>query len=437
MTSTAPVRSKPRAKAASRDAAAVRPRYRLFEVTGLELEYAVVDADLRPQCLVEDAFRALAGRPTSDVDLDHVGFSNELAAHVFEIKNLVPVADLADAERHLVDGVHRFSALLRERFEARLLPTAMHPFMNPSETRLWQRSGRAIYETYARLFPIQEHGWLNVQSCQINLPFGETEAETVQLHNAVCCLLPYLPALAASSPYHDGRLGPSVCNRMAFYKTNQKRIPELTGRVVPEYMTSVAQYRRDVFERIYAALDRIPGTARIRREFVNSRGAILRFDRDALEVRVVDLQECVRMDVAVATFVRLAARALVGALADGRLSLPDHAILVEDYDACVTHGRAARVFAPHLALPGRAAGGTITAEAVLACLIGLASRDATTSELAYLRLVEARTRTGNVSERIRDEVERRATPAAQHDALVGVYRELADCLDRNEPWRLA
>jgi hypothetical protein len=224
---------------------------------------------------------------------------------------------------------------------------------------------------------------------------------------------------------------------MAFYKTNQKRIPEITGRVVPEYMTSVAQYRRDVFDRIYAALDRIPGTERIRHEFVNSRGAILRFDRAAIEVRVVDLQECVRMDVAVATFVRLAARALVGALDDGRLHLPDHTVLVEDYDACVTHGRAARVFAPHLTLPDRAPGGTATAEAALACLLDLAARDASASETAYLQLVEKRIRTGNLSELIRREVERRASPSGQRDALVGVYRELADCLDRNEPWHCA
>jgi carboxylate-amine ligase len=411
-----------------------RPRYRLFEVIGLELEYAVVDRDLRPQCLVGAAFRALAGRPTSDVDLEHVGFSNELAAHVFEVKNLQPVADLADAERQLADGVRRFAALLRERFDARLLPTGMHPFMHPSETKLWRRSGRAIYETYARLFPIQEHGWLNVQSCQINLPFGASEDETARLHNAVACLLPYLPALAASSPFHDGRRGPNVCNRMAFYKTNQRRVPEIAGRIVPEYMTSFVQYRRDVFERIYAALDRIEGTARIRREFVNSRGAILRFDRHALEVRVVDLQECVKMDVAIATFVRLAARALVRALEDNRLSLPDHAVLVEDYDACVSHGRAARVFAPHLVLADRAGGGTAAAAAALACLLDLAGRDASASETEYLRLVEARIRGGNLSERIRAEVERRGSGAVQRDTLVAVYRDLADCLDRNEPW---
>ena len=412
-----------------------KPLYRLFEVTGLELEYAVVDDALEPQCLVEKAFRAIAGRPTSDVDLETIGFSNELAAHVFETKTLDPVADLADAERALVDGIGRFAAVLRARFGARLLPTGMHPVMRPSDTHLWRRSGRAIYETYARLFPIHEHGWLNVQSCQVNLPFGVSEAETVALHNAVACLLPYLPALAASSPIYEGRFGPSVCNRMAFYKANQRRVPEIAGRIVPEYMTSVAQYRQDVFERIYAALDRIEGTARIRHEFVNSRGAILRFDRDAIEVRVLDLQECPKMDIAIATFVRRAAMALVRALQDGRLRLPEHAILVEDYDACVVHGGKARVFAPHLVLGSRATGGTVSATAALTCLLEMAARDASPSETAYLQLVETRIRSGNLSERIRAAVEPHAsTDTARAGAIRGVYLELAGCLDTNTPW---
>ena len=418
--------------------ASSRPAYRLFEVTGLELEFAVVDSTLAPQCLVEKAFRVLAGRPVSDVVLGPVGFSNELAAHVFETKTMDPVRDLAAAEPALVDGVRRFAAVLRREFDAQLLPTGMHPFMKPSDTHLWRRSGRAIYDAYAQLFPIHEHGWLNVQSCQTNLPFGATEEETVVLHNAIACLLPYLPALAASSPYYEGRPGPNVCNRMAFYKANQRRIPQIAGRIVPEYMTSFAQYRRDVFDRIYAALDRIEGGGRIRHEFVNSRGAILRFDRNAIEVRVVDLQECVKMDVAVATFIRRAAMALVRALQEGRMQLPDHAVLVEDYDAAVMHGRAARVFAPHLVLAKRAGGGTAPAEAALRCLLELAGHGASASEGAYLRLVESRVREGNLSERIRSEVERHgSTDANRLDALRGVYSDLAQCLLANTPWKIA
>lgn len=144
------------------------------------------------------------------------------------------------------------------------------------------------------------------------------------------------------------------------------------------------------------------------------------------------------MDVAVATFVRRAAMALVQALQEGRMQLPDHAVLVEDYDACVTHGRAARVFAPHLVIAGRASGGTAPAAAALHCLLELAGRDASASEAAYLRLVEARVQSGNLSERIRTEVESRATTdAGRLDALRGVYGDLAQCLLANTPWKIA
>ena len=72
--------------------------YRLFEVTGIELEYPVVDGDLNARCLVEPLFRRIAGRPTSDAEYRETIFSNELAAHVFEIKTREPERSLARAE---------------------------------------------------------------------------------------------------------------------------------------------------------------------------------------------------------------------------------------------------------------------------------------------------------------------------------------------------
>jgi carboxylate-amine ligase len=206
-----------------RNAAAYAP----LSVVGLEVEYAVVDGDLRPACVVADAFREASGRAASDVSRGRIGFSNELAAHVLELKMMRPSADLRQMESDLHDGVVYFSGLLRERFGARLLPTAMHPLMKPSETRLWSRGGRAVYDAYARTFDVRTHGWLNIQSTHVNLPFGRTERDVVDLYNAVACLLPYLPALAASSPVVEGRTRRHVDNRLYYYRTNQERIPRL------------------------------------------------------------------------------------------------------------------------------------------------------------------------------------------------------------------
>lgn len=409
--------------------------YRLFAVTGLELEYPVVGPDLAVRALVEPAFRRLHGRPTSDVELGRFAFSNELAAHVFELKTPRPLASLVAAERDLVAGVRRFGAVLAE-FGARLLPTGMHPFMHPRETALWQRSGRRIYEAYARLFDLRGHGWLNVQSCHVNLPFGRREEETVRLHNAVALLLPYLPALAASSPIVEGRLGPHLDNRLAFYRTNQARLPKLAGAVVPEYMESFRQYRRDVLRPIYRDLAALPGTERLRREWVNSRGAILRFMRSAIEIRVLDAQECVKMDVAVAVFTRGVLKALVRRLGEGSLELPAHGLLVEDFGRTITDGTAAPVEAPHLrSYLGRAGAGgrALQAGELLAGLLDVARAETPERERPYLDLVAGRLAGGNLAERIRRRiapVPHRRRPAA----LRALYEELAACLPANTPW---
>lgn len=410
-----------------------RPAYRLFEVVGIELEYPIVDADLRPVCLVEPAFRHVNGRPTSDLEYRSVGFSNEFAAHVFELKTLDPQRSLARAERQLVEGLRHFAGVLERQFGARLLPTAMHPFMRPEDTTLWPRGRRRIYRTYHRIFDARGHGWLNVQANHINLPFG-AEPQAVAMHNAVACLLPYLPALAASSPIYEGRLGPYVDNRMAFYRNTQRRIPIITAEVIPEYVHSYREYRSRILKRIYRALDAVPGGDVIQHEWVNSRGAIMRFMRSALEIRVLDMQECITADVAVAVFVRAVLRALVRDLREGRLALPPRTMLVRDLNSVIRGGRAASVTASHLAQ--RRGNPTSSARAVLEGLLERAAPHVPAAERPYLDLIEERVRRGNLSERIAARV-RRAAPrggARQRDAIRAVYEELACALAANEPW---
>ena len=403
-------------------------KFALFAVTGLELEYAVVDDDMRPQCLVEDAFRAAHGRPTSDVEYRHVGFSNELAAHVFETKTLNPERSLVEAETHLLEGLSYFTGLLRDRFGARLMPGGMHPFMTPADTRLWERSGREIYAAYASIFDIHQHGWLNVQSCHVNLPFGRSETDTVLLHNAVASLLPYLPAIAASSAVFEGRLGPCVDNRLQFYKTNQREIPEISGAVVPELILSLGQYREQILKPIYRALRRVRGAERLRHEWVNSRGAILRFQRSAIELRVLDVQECVRMDVAIAAFVRGALKWMVEALRTGSLVLPDYSMLVSDYGRVVRDGRDARVDARHI---GDGSMSERRAADVLGLLLQRARAYTPEPERVYLDFVADRLARGSVSEMMRARLRGRAARSRIRDA----YEELIECLEANRPWR--
>lgn len=410
-----------------------RPGYPFFGVTGIELEYPIVDADLVARPLVENLFRRMAGRPTSDVEWGEAEFSNELAAHVFEIKTAGPEKNLAEAERKIFAGLGDAIRTLREEFGARLMPTGMHPFMDPATGEIWKRSGRAIYEAYDRVFGIHGHGWLNVQSCHINLPFG-TESETVALHNAMACLMPYLPALSASSPIYEGRLGPAADNRLAFYRANQEKIPSIAGDVVPEYMESYAQYQRVILRRIYRELRGVPGAEPLRHEWVNSRGAIVRFYRDAIELRILDTQECVKMDIAVAVFTRNVLKGLTKRILAGTLRLPPHTMLVEDFNRVVGSGGRAMVDAEHFSAAKKKGG--MKAEKVLRGLLELAEVEGGESDRGYLQMVERRLRKGNLSESIRAKVEGRSGwgDGGERDYIRGIYEELIQCLEANEPW---
>ena len=410
--------------------------FRLFEVAGMELEYPIVDRDLNVVSLVEPAFRLLAGRGVSDVDLGSVGFSNEIADHVFEAKTTEPVKSLAEADAALWEGIQRFSAVLRDEFDARLMPTGMHPWLDPRRAKLWTRSGLRIYTAYARLFNVRTHGWMNVHAAHLNLPFG-TERETVAMHTAASLLIPYLPALAASSPMHDGELQPSADARMAFILEHQARIRESCGWIVPEYVESFAGYRKNILRPMYAALDRLPhpDTRVIRHEFFNTRGAILRFSRRAMEVRVLDTQECVKMDVAVAVFVRAALKSLTSRILAGRVDLPPHDLLVEDFRATIRHGSGAVVAAPHFDLDRDETGRT-DVRAVLRALLEGARKEVRADEEKYLDLAARVIETGSLSERIRaallpfgDAADEEFTEVARK-----IYIELMDCLEANEPW---
>jgi glutathione synthase/RimK-type ligase-like ATP-grasp enzyme/gamma-glutamyl:cysteine ligase YbdK (ATP-grasp superfamily) len=409
--------------------------YRPFEVAGMELEYPTVNRDLNVVALVEPAFRVIAGRGTSEVDLGGgVGFSNEIADHVFEVKTTAPVRSLAEAEALLTEGVGRFTEVLRAEFDARLLPTGMHPWFDPRRGRLWTRSGLRVYTTYARIFDVRTHGWMNVHSAHLNLPLGREE-EAMAMHTAAALLLPYLPALAASTPLYDGRLQPDADGRLAWILKHQARIPESCGDLVPEYVESFADYRRNVLGPMYTALDRLPDTAALRHEFFNARGAILRFGRRAMEVRVLDTQECVKMDVALAVFVRAALRHLAGRVRAGGVCLPPHEVLAADFRAAIRDGSRARVRAPHLEVD-RDAGGTAAARDVLAAVLAGARAAVRDDEAAYLDLAAEVVAHGSLSERIRAALEPHAAAGdpAFHTAAGRVYRELADCLEANRPW---
>mgnify|MGYP002336012988 CR=1 FL=1 len=272
-----------------------------FSAYGIELEYMIVDLhtlDIMPlaQLLLCDT----AKDKVSEVPRGILAWSNELVAHLIEIKNPTPLA-LESLVGPFQREVQELNRALAEH-GACLLPTGMHPWMNPrKETRIWPHDN-LIYETYHRIFDCRQHGWANLQSMHINLPFAD-DHEFARLHAAIRVVLPIIPAIAASSPFADGAPTGFMDFRMETYGQNAKIIPSIAGATVPETVTSRVEHESQILKPMYKDIASYDEAGVLQYEWLNSRAAIPRFDRDAIEIRIVDMQECPRADLAIAATV--------------------------------------------------------------------------------------------------------------------------------------
>lgn len=292
----------------------------LFEGYGIELEYMIVrDPSLELAPLAPELLSAAAGEEgAEDVERGDVAWSNELVAHVVELKTNGPAPRLVGLDSAFQRNVDEIQTLLAG-MGARLLPGGMHPWMVPTrDSQLFPGEYNEVYRTFDRIFDCKHHGWSNLQSTHINLPFANDD-EFARLHAAIRVALPILPALAASTPVMDGGSTGFLDNRMRVYRGNARRVPQVAGAVVPEPVYSRAEYEGELLASIYRALEPHDPEGVLRHEWANSRGAIARFDRMAIEIRILDIQESPRADLAVATGVVELVRALV----DERLSTHD------------------------------------------------------------------------------------------------------------------
>lgn len=404
-------------------------RLHLFQGFGVELEYMIVDRttlDVRP--IADELLKAATGDYTSDFDREHISWSNELVNHVIELKTNGPAPSLVGLEAHFQQNVRDINAML-EPMGAMLLPTAMHPWMNPAtETRLWPHEYSAVYQAYDRIFNAKGHGWSNVQSTHINLPFANDE-EFGRLHAAIRLVLPILPALCASSPVVEGRATGHVDTRLRFYEKNQARVPSIAGLVIPERVYTEADYNEQIFQRTYRDIAPLDTDNVLQREFLNSRGAIARFSRGAIEIRVMDIQECPAADLAIVRAVAAALQRLVNEeLAIFAVQREvDERLLKQVFDRAVSEGLDARLREE---------------ERLYADAVGFTPVPTSTLRDLWQHLLDG---TGtapvhildpggdNLARRTLRSVGVTATPPGTEsplakDALAATYRRLADCL---------
>ena len=296
--------------------------------------------DLHVKPISDQVIFDQVGAFVSDVERGEVAWSNELVLHVIELKTNGPAGSLKGLSERFQEQVQYLNRLL-QRHQARLLPTGAHPFMDPyTQTRLWPHEYNNVYETYNRIFDCRGHGWSNMQSTHLNLPFANDD-EFARLHAAIRLLLPILPALSASSPVLDQQITGFDDSRLDVYRLNQQKIPVLTGKMIPERVYSRQQYEKEIYAPIAAAMAPYDPDQVLDEVFLNARGAIARFDRNALEIRILDIQECPRADLAILHAVVATLKALVNqtwsSLAEQKAWHED--VLAEIFLQVIRHGQ--------------------------------------------------------------------------------------------------
>jgi len=316
-------------------------RLHLFQAFGIELEYMLVDKDtLAIKPVTDELLKHELGNYGSDFENGIVTWSNELVLHVVELKSTKPELNFNALENAFADNVIKINSIL-DKWNAMLMPTAAHPLMNPNtETKLWPHDNNEVYAIYDRIFNSKGHGWSNLQSTHLNLPFYDDE-EFAKLHAAVRIVLPLLPALCASSPILDGKTTGKLDTRLEYYKTNQAKIPSITGRVIPEGVFSKRNYLNTIYEKIKTDIASHDPDKILDPVWVNSRGAIPRFDRGSIEIRIMDIQECPSADMAIITLVIDLLQALVN---ERLISIESQMkiktdTLVSIFDMCLVSGR--------------------------------------------------------------------------------------------------
>ncbi|MBO6940174.1 MAG: glutamate--cysteine ligase [Deltaproteobacteria bacterium] len=398
----------------------------LFEGYGIEIEWmtvAVLDRAVRPLApmLLTDR-----GVLRDERDRGPMGWSNELATHVIEVKTL-DVPPSLDGLAARFQGEAKAINKKLAKVGGRLLGGGAHPTMNPhTDATLWEAGQSEIYTAYDRIFDCRGHGWVNLQSTHLNIAF-DGDDELRRLHAAVRLVLPLLPGLAAASPYLEGKRQPFLDARLDTYRYNQARIPEIAGKVIPEPIQSGGDYHRRILAPMYAAIAPHDPEGLLAEEWLNSRGAIVRFDRMALEIRVLDCQESPAQDLAIAA----AAVAVIRALAEGKLpgGLNDDAStdrLAAHFWNAARHGSAA----------------TIDDEEYLACF-GLSELWKPTLHELWRALLDRHPvaaeheaplnrilRSGTLAERM----VRRAGGEPSEAMLVTLMAELSQCLAKGEAY---
>ena len=399
--------------------------FSIFSVLGIEIEYMLVDKDsLNIQPKSDLILTALAGKQVNEVELGDIAISNELVMHVLELKNNGPKPPYSSIAEQFQKTLLALQPVLL-KYNLMLLPTGAHPWMNPhKETIRWPYGNHDIYKQFDAIFNCQGHGWSNLQSMHVNLPYSNQE-EFCHLHNLIRLILPLLPALAASTPILDGKSTGILDSRLYFYSQNQQRIPSISGDIIPEFIQTEQEYQEKILTPMYQDISPFDPDGLLQHQWLNSRAAIPKFDQKAIEIRIIDSQECVTADIAIA-------RAVLAILKNWYMSSYDYLGKPCDtkrlktlFDKALTTGLSTEVDDNKLLNQWQLPRRTMALREIWSHLIERISTELDSDQQVALELILSQ---GNLSERIL----RAVGKDFEKNSLKRIYAQLADCLLVNQ-----
>ena len=362
---------------------------------GTEHEYSINDSDFQPLAISDRIIQRLHGRVEHEVAFGGIRVSKELQKHVLELIPASP-GSLSCLEENLFSGLKELYRATKNEYH--FLGLGMHPLLTLDQTTYWDHDEQDYYQAYDRLFGIRQHGWLNIQALQINIPYKDEE-ELVGMFNKVRSLMPYLVAVSASSPFVEGRANSYMDNRLVYYRKNQAQIPQICRAVIPERLDGIRDYVQ-INRNIYRELKK-QNAEILCHEWVNSRGEIVRFTRRCLEIKAIDEQECLHSDMAICAFIM--------------------ALLRTDLDLEEDEGSLLAMLEDGMRR------GVAAMRPELERLYALAQRNATREEHRYLPLIGKRIEEGSLAEIMVQKL-------GEEKEIVPMLTQLAWCLKENIPY---
>jgi carboxylate-amine ligase len=228
----------------------------------------------------------------------------------------------------------------------------------------------------------------------------------------------------------DGKYTGMLDTRLKYYKSNQAKIPSITGRVIPEAVFSRRNYLNTIYERIKNDIAPFDPTGELNPIWVNSRGAIPRFDRGSIEIRLMDIQECPAADLAVITLVVEVVKALANnKFIDLEMQMRWKTdALAAILEKTMTRGQDAELDnAEFLAAFGMTAK-TATARDLWRHLLGWVETRSNSAVQHWRPQLEVLVNQGTLASRIVSSM----GPQPTRDRILATYRKLAACLDQNK-----